>query len=124
MDKIVNGTNLSAIKTELNELLKAFIEKEYEITKYDKKIFDNKEEHKLIVEQISTLEAKVDEIVASREKCIENVSEVADEAIKVTAKTVGEVANNVEKGLRDASVIGKFAYGQSKNMLLKKQLKL
>ena len=108
----------------LNELLKVFIETEYEITKCDKKIFDNKKELEGIAGKVSELEAKIDEIVAAREKCIENVSEAADEAIKVTAKTVGEVANNVEKGLRGASVIGKFAYGQAKKHVVKKATKV
>lgn len=52
------------------------------------------------------------------------MSKLADEAIKVTAKTVGEVANNVEKGLRGLQLLVNLHMAKPKNMLLKKQLKL
>ncbi len=103
--------------------LNAFLEKMVEIDKvindYNGKIENNNQERESIINQIKELEEKVQEITVAREKCIENVSEVAGKTIKSTTRVVSEVTDNVGKGLRGASVIGKFAFGSAKKQAAK-----
>ncbi len=110
--------------TLLNTLLSKYIEVRTDIKSYTAKIEENNSERGSIVNQIEQLEVRVDEVTKAREKCIETVGNVADEAIKVTTKTISEVAGNVGKGLRGASVVGKFAFDQAKKYAGKKASKV